>query len=270
MEAHLAVSFVRICRLKIEGYLICADLLIGLDIINNNQAVNITVDNLNNEQLDVNIPTIKYEAWQSAALLASVNAIDELPLYRKNSEKFYWSEFDSEKKLLYINYNQCKDMQTYTVSEFSQQLMMDIQVNSDIQRLVIDLRNNGGGNSELFRGFLTWLSTFKRLNCNGKLFVIVGRDTFSSALLNTYLLKFDTAAIFLGEPTGGKPNCYGEVKYLSLNSSGLYIRYSTKYYELIDDNTLASFMPDVLCEVTFENYIRNSDPCLDWIYNFLE
>ena len=257
-------------RSQLPDYLICADLLIGLDVINNNQTVNITVENLNNEQIDVNLPTIKYETWQSAALLASVNALDELPLYRKNSEKFYWSEFNSEKKLLYINYNQCKDMQTYTVSEFSQQLRMDIQVNSDIQRLVIDLRNNGGGNSELFRGFLTWLSTFQRLNCNGKLFVIVGRDTFSSALLNTYLLKFDTAAIFLGEPTGGKPNCYGEVKYLSLNSSGLYIRYSTKYYELIDDNTLASFMPDVLCEVTFENYIRNSDPCLDWIYNFLE
>ena len=198
----------------------------------------------------------------------NVKTADELPLYRKNRDKFFWSKYDSEKKLLYINYNQCKDMRTCTVSEFSEQLMMDIQSNADLQRLVIDLRNNGGGNSELFRGFLTWLSTFEHLNRKGRLFVIVGRDTFSSALLNTYYLKFNTAAIFLGEPTGGKPNCYGEVKYLSLNSSGLYIRYSTKYYELIEDNTLLSFMPDIPCEVTFKDYVRNIDPCLDWIYRY--
>jgi len=255
---------------QLPEYLICADILMGLDVIDDVKSVEITVENYENEQRDVNIPTIKYEEWQQPAMQPNVKNDEELPLYRKNQDKFFWSKYDSKKKLLYINYNQCKDMQTCTVSEFSQQLMLDIQCNEDIQRLVIDLRNNGGGNSELFRGFLTWLSTFERLNRKGRLFVIVGRDTFSSALLNTYYLKFNTTAIFLGEPTGGKPNCYGEVKYLSLNSSGLNIRYSTKYYELVEDNTLPSFMPDVPCEVTFKDYVQNIDPCLEWIYRDID
>lgn len=255
---------------QLPDYLICADLLMGLDIIEDVETVEITVENQKNEQRDANIPTLKYEDWQSATLQANVLTSNELPLYRQNPDKFYWSQFDSEKKLLYVNYNQCKDMPSCTVSEFSQQLMMDLQSNTEIQRLILDLRNNGGGNSELFRGFLTWLSTFERLNREGRLFVIVGRDTFSSALLNTYLLKFNTEAIFLGEPTGGKPNCYGEVKYLSLNSSGLYIRYSTKYYELIEDDTLPSFMPDVPFEVTFKDYVQNIDPCMDWIYRYID
>jgi hypothetical protein len=170
---------------QLPDYLICADILFGLDIVDNIKSVKITLENHSNEQRDVIIPTIKYEDWQSAALHEKAVSSEELPLYRKNRDKYFWSEFDPEKELLYINYNNCKDMPTSTVNYFSHQLIKDIKGNPNIQNLVIDLRNNGGGNSELFKGFLKWLSTFCRLNRQGRLFVIVGRDTFSSALLNT-------------------------------------------------------------------------------------
>jgi len=250
---------------QLPDYLICADILFGLDISRDSKSVKITVENLSSEQRDVLIPTIKYEEWRPGAL-QETGTSDELPLYRRNRDEYFWSEFAVEKRLLYINYNHCKDMPTRTVREFSRQLIKDIKSNADIQSMVIDLRNNSGGNSELFKGFLKWLSTFGRLNRQGRLFVIVGRDTFSSALLNTFYLRFNTHAVFLGEPTGGKPNHYGEVKYLSLNSSGLYIRYSTKYYEFGDDDSLPSFMPDVAFAVNFADYSQNIDPCIDWIY----
>jgi hypothetical protein len=265
--AHENQSFL---RSQLPDYLICADILFGLTIADSIENITLTLESQNSGQRNVIIPTIKYQDWQSGAIQQKVRAADELPLYRKNKEKYFWSEFDPVKKLLYINYNSCKDMPDCTVEEFSHQLVQAIQSNGDIQNMVIDLRNNGGGNSELFKGYLKWLSTFDRLNCQGRLFVIVGRDTFSSALLNTYYLKFNTHALFLGEPTGGKPNCYGEVKYLSLNSSGLYIRYSTKYYELIDDNILPSFIPDVQFAVRFADYIQNIDPCIDWIYQEID
>jgi len=250
---------------QLPDYLTCADILFGLNISNELENVRITIENQYQEQRDVILPTIKYEEWQPGALYEKASAYDQLPLYRKNKGKYFWSEFDHEKKLLYINYNKCKDMPNITVRDFSNQLINDIKSNADIQRIIIDLRNNDGGNSELFKDFLKWLSTFDRLNRRDKLFVIVGRDTFSSALLNTYYLKFNTHAFFLGEPTGGMPNHYGEVQYLSLNSSGLYIRYSTKYYELDDDKSLPSFIPDIGFSVTFKDYIQNIDPCFAWI-----
>ena len=40
----------------------------------------------------------------------------------------------------------------------------------------------------------------------------------------------DTEAIFIGEPTGGRPNHFGEVKSFNLPNSGLSVRYSTKYF----------------------------------------
>ena len=248
---------------QLPGYLVCADILFGLAIAEHIDHIMLTIADRNQGQRDVPVSTLKYEEWERCE---KVQATDQAPLYRKNQQQYYWREFDSARKLLYVNYNHCKNMATCTVDTFSRQLKQAIKRKANIERLVIDLRNNGGGNSELFQGFLQWLRTFDRLNQPGRLFVIVGRDTFSSALLNTYYLKINTKAIFLGEPTGGKPNCYGEVQYLSLHHSGLYIRYSTKYYDLVDDDDLLSFMPDIPFAVTFADYLANIDPCLEWIY----
>ena len=110
---------------------------------------------------------------------------------------------------------------------------------------------------------MEWLSKNKDANKRNKLFVIVGRDTFSPALLNVYILKNKTNAIFIGEPTGGKPNCFGEVKYLELKKSGLYVRYSTKYYHLIENDEELSFVPDILSKVSFNDYINGVDRATD-------
>jgi hypothetical protein len=52
-----------------------------------------------------------------------------------------------------------------------------------------------------------WIEEIRnsRFNQNGRLFVIVGRATFSAAMEATNHLHDRTAAIFVGEPTGAKP-----------------------------------------------------------------
>ena len=105
----------------------------------------------------------------------------------------------------------------------------------------------------------------EKINKKGNLYVITGRETFSSALLNLYSLKAKTKAIFIGEPTGGKPNCYGEVEKFKLKNSGITICYSTKYYKTIQNDKLLSFLPDINLEVSIENFILGNDPCLEYI-----
>jgi C-terminal processing protease CtpA/Prc len=53
----------------------------------------------------------------------------------------------------------------------------------------------------------------------GKLFVIINRGTFSSALLNAITLNQEYNSILLGEATGGKPNHYGEISSFILPNS---------------------------------------------------
>ena len=247
-------------RSQLPKYLVCADILIGLELIDDLSKIDVTSENRLGERNLSSLPIMKYSDCR-----INTNADSAVPLFRTNRDKHFWKKFIPNKKLLYINYNNCKDMVGQTVGEFTESAIDDITGNIDIQQLVIDIRNNGGGNSELFKPFLLWLRRFERFNKKNRLFVIVGRDTFSSALLNTYYLKFNTKAVFVGEPTGGKPNCYGEVQYLQLRHSGLYIRYSTKYYQLVSDDHLLSFLPDKLFSVKFSEYQDNIDPCLEWI-----
>lgn len=246
----------------LPGFLVCADILYGIGVLGDVSSVSMTLANENNAPRTVSIPTVPYEGFDISSL-QDVTDPQNLPLYRQNLSKNYWSELTGP--ILYFNYNRCADMDEISVRDFTLKLRLGIEANPQISKLVIDLRNNGGGNSELLRGFLEWLSSCKRLNQKERLFVIVGRDTFSSALLNTFFLAQHTQATFVGEPTGGKPNSYGEVKFLSLNSSGLLIRYSTNYYELISDDAQSAFLPDVLFDVSAGDYAAGIDPCMDWI-----
>ncbi|WP_406542340.1 S41 family peptidase [Clostridium ljungdahlii] len=140
---------------------------------------------------------------------------------------------------------------------------MDVINKEDVQKLVIDLRNNGGGVSTILNDFIKKISKSK-MNQNGKIYVIIGRKTFSSAVLNVIDLKKNTKAIFVGEPTSGKPNHYGEVKKFKLPNSGLTIKYSTKHFNNYDNDD-SEFIPDKEITASIKDYINNVDPVMDYI-----
>ena len=50
-------------------------------------------------------------------------------------------------------------------------------------------------------------------------------------MMNAVHLEQETQVLTVGEPTGGKPNNFGEIKTFSLPNSGLTVRYSTKYIQ---------------------------------------
>lgn len=187
----------------------------------------------------------------------------ERMLYLKNSDKNYWYEILEEEKLLYFQYNSCVNMNGKSFSDFNKELF-DFIDNNSINKLVIDLRNNGGGSSPILDPFFVELKKRERLDQPEKLFVIVGRQTFSSAILNALTFENETNATFIGEPTGGKPNSYGEVKKLNLINTHTKISYSTKYFTPSSED-LDSFVPDIIVEPNADDYFNNIDPVMQRI-----
>src|SRR6185295_4705428 len=102
------------------------------------------------------------------------------------------------------------------------------------EALVIDLRENPGGNGSFNRVLIHALIRSKRLQEPGRLFVLIGRRTFSAANDLCIRLEQNTNAVFVGEPTGGSPNGYGDSRKLLLPSSGLTVRVSTLYWQPSD------------------------------------
>ncbi|HKC86509.1 MAG TPA: hypothetical protein VKG02_11070, partial [Blastocatellia bacterium] len=110
------------------------------------------------------------------------------PLYLRNPEEYYWREYLADSKTLYVNYRRCADMPTYPFFRFTASLLKFMDENP-VGRIVIDLRLNGGGDSSIITPLIAVLSKRRYANQPGRLFVLIGRGTFSSAYLNALKLK---------------------------------------------------------------------------------
>jgi len=185
------------------------------------------------------------------------------PLYQRDRQKAYWFAARPESKAVYFKYNSCREMKDRPFSAFVKDLFAAVE-SVQAERLIVDLRNNGGGDSSLFEPFFRELSNSARVNRKGRLFVVLGRQTFSSAILNAIDLRKRTPAIFVGEPTGGKPNHFGELRTLKLPRTKLEVSYSTKYFQESYEDT-PSLMPDLTIEVSIADYRARRDPVLDAI-----
>lgn len=188
---------------------------------------------------------------------------EPLSLSRQNNHLNYWSHFDSANQSFYIQYNRCQDSQQRTILSFSQDVLAELTKTTP-KRLVIDLRNNGGGNSLLIKPLIDGLVDGNLFSGKGELFVIIGRHTFSSAILNAIELKDRLGALWVGEASGGKPSHFGEVETFDLPKSQLKVMYATKYFSF-PDRPEDSLMPDILVPVKHESYRTGVDEAMQRI-----
>lgn len=251
---------------QLPKYIRVAEVLFGLGLIDNLKTLSIGVEYGDGIASKIQIETYIEEVFSTGYINIDSLLDNKAPLYRSRLGENYWSRHLADDDTLYINYNCCKNMKVIGANDFFSGVLEEVE-KLNVSQVVVDLRNNFGGNSKLLEPFIQGLRDWIRNDDSHRLFVIIGRDTFSSALLNAYSLKNDASAILLGEASGGKPNCYGEVQYLELLNSRLRIRYSTKYYDIIEDNSQESLFPDMKFDVRFNDYIRSRDPVMEYILN---
>lgn len=234
----------------------------GLNITPDRETMELIVENEQGIPVTMEMKAIPFIGAFKGIVDMSYSEDD--PLYRKNRGQFYWFEYLEDEKTMYFKYNSCQNKPSEPFSEFSRKLIISIQDNP-VEKLVIDLRNNSGGNSGIMNPFIDELAQNQKVNQKGYLFVIIGRQTFSSAILNALDLKKKTKAILVGEPTGGKPNHFGEIKFLKLPNTNMVITYSTKYFTHAKKDT-PSLIPDIPVEFCFRDYREKHDPFLEAVF----
>jgi len=201
---------------------------------------------------------------------------DSIAICWRNQKDFFFEQYFEEFQTYYIQYNSCwsKEIEIQygnkdnaanlpSFKDFEDQIFTTLK-NKKIKKFVFDMRFNSGGNSGQGTEFVNKLNKLKHKNKNMQVYVIIGRKTFSSAIINTMDFKQKTNAILIGEETGGKPNHFGEIQNIELPSSKLVVYYSTKYFSYSKENS-NTIAPDTNLEPTFNDYKNGIDPVLEWI-----
>ena len=199
-----------------------------------------------------------------------VNAFDGAanppPLYLKDTNNHYWMEPIRDRRVLYVQFNSVVNKPDESIAAFFKRVF-EIAESGTVDKLVLDVRANTGGNNQLNRPIVVGLVR-SRLNERGKLFVITGRRTFSAAQNLVNEIEKFTEAIFVGEPTGSSPNLYGDPVIMTLPNSRMPFRVSTLWHQ-IDPNDRRPFTaPEIFAEVTPEDYRKNIDPALNAVLNY--
>ena len=132
-----------------------------------------------------------------------------------------------------------------------------------IDRVVIDLRLNGGGNNTTYFSLVQALSQLPQ-NERKRIYVLIGRATFSAAANLAADLDRLTNAIFVGEPTGGFVRGYGDTVPFTLPATGLMLHVPARYWDFSKgpgDKRLA-VEPDIPVEMTADDFFAGRDPVL--------
>jgi len=187
------------------------------------------------------------------------------PLHLRNPDANYWFTELREQRTVYCQFNRVADHPRESLAEFSRRLLEHV-ADHDIDRLVIDVRANGGGNTFLEMPFLHGLVASRKVNRRGRLFVIIGRATFSAAQNFATLVQRHTEAVFVGEPTGSSPTFVGESVEFRLPYSGLRANVSDLLWQSswpMDYRTWIA--PTLYAPPTFKAFAANRDPAMEAI-----
>lgn len=187
-------------------------------------------------------------------------AWSKTPLRQRKPQLAYWNDYLPASQTVYFRYRRCVDAPVFPMKRFAAGMLAFIDQKRP-KRVIIDLRGNRGGNSEVLRPLLDGLATRRKARPFA-LATLIDRGVFSSALLNALELKRRLGATLVGEPTSGKPNHYGEVKTFRLPHSKLLVQYSTKLFQRVEGNP-KTLMPDVRVSQRAADLLAGKDPALE-------
>ena len=183
------------------------------------------------------------------------------PLWLKDPTNKFWFERLPNSKVVYAQINEVNDKPDESLADFSKRLLAFAEAN-EVEKLVLDLRLNRGGNNVLLRPLVLGLIKSK-LNRRGSLFLIMGRSTWSAAQSLLNQLEDYTDVLFVGEPSGSKGNHYGDSRRITLPNSGVTARVSVYYWQdWMPWDVRPWTAPHVTAELTSEDYRAGDDPAL--------
>jgi hypothetical protein len=219
------------------------------------------------------------------------NKMDEI--FKGQDNEYYDGAFKKDYAVLNINsFNFYDTYNTKKFWEFLGAFFADIR-EKKIEHLILDLRDNGGGNPDnsayLFRyliskalaysvkdAFPRWeylkdpLEPFEN-NFTGRLYILINGGCFSSTGHLCSLLKYHDIGVFIGQETGGSfaaGSMYNDVLFFNTQIRFHYSR-SVSETAVSGLKEGRGIMPDYVIIPTIKDYIMGKDPEMEYAFGLI-
>ena len=257
-------------------------ILNGLHIIDDINELKLEIQPSVRDQMEVNISAEEFESdddlswfWQKEAAPAKecvtvALSTGSLPLYWKHTNRYYWFEFLESCKAVYLGFNMTLNEETESFSAFNIRLW-DLVDRQAVDRLVVDLRHNIGGDNDILPPLFEGILEHDRINRPGGLFVLIGPKNVSASSHCAAWFEKMTPATFVGEPTGARPNQYADPEHLRLPNSQLRLMVSKRYW--LNDSTHIErqwIEPHILARFNSTDYFNLRDPAMEKVIDFFK
>ena len=165
----------------------------------------------------------------------------------------------------YIMINIWHDTGNETVPDFFARAMREVDAQHP-RRLIIDLRENPGGDGSLGGPILRELLSRGPNPPWRELYILVGGRTYSASTLVIYPILQNVPATVVGEPMGGAWQMFGDYSTFQLSRIGMELRVSAELHSVSPSTDLRTVIPvDYPAQFSFADYASGRDPAVDAI-----
>jgi len=262
-------------------YVTSPEILHTLGVIDDMESALFTFQNSDESTFQLSLSPYSYSSTAQADLLTAsdlapltytqnllwetaLNDIQEssLPLYLSDPATSYWYEYLEADKTVYLQFNEVLEITEGDSFETFFSGVLSFIDDNDVDKLVIDLRLNPGGNFKILE------SSFKNLgshsfNTEGQIYTIIGRETGSAAIVGSQFLKENTDSLFYGEGVYDTRDMYWNNQKIPLPNSQL--SFVVGYGPLVLPGQTGQFTPDVEIKLSSADYLSGGDPILEQI-----
>lgn len=191
------------------------------------------------------------------------------PLSLQTTDKMFWHVPLAHKAVLYVQVNNLLDTEEETLAAYGDRLWRDIQMTKP-RFLVLDLRYNNGGTTQLYPSLLRSLIAFSRGDGN-RLIVLIGRRTYSAAANLVTDLDRLLDPLFVGEATGQFGNFFGDPTPVVLPYSRIRGELTAMKWSLTSPtDERRELSPDIPVQLTAAAYFAGRDPVMEVVEHLIQ
>ena len=177
-------------------------------------------------------------------------------------EEPLWFESLPGDSIVWCQFDQVLDTEKESLLQFALRLRKALD-EKQARVLIIDVRNNNGGNGNLLTTLVRTIVHFETTRRGARTFVITSPYTFSACQVFAAQLDRLTNAIFVGETTGSRPTFIGEDTELLLPWSGTRGSISSRLHQSSSSEERTWIAPEIPVPSRASDWLAGRDAALD-------